>query len=97
MFIAVLRCKTAELGYAVGDEIDLKSDIDGSTVQGINVYANATTVGMGVTRTSSNPPALRHKTTGVVTTVTAANWSEPPRDSWRPVGVSQADVADSAS
>lgn len=22
---------------------------------------------------------------------------EPPRDSWRPVGVSQADVADSAS
>ncbi len=74
LFTVHLRCKTAELGYAVGDVVDLTSDIDGTTEQVCNAYANTSVVGATLQRGTSGPPAIRHKTTGTLTAVTAANW-----------------------
>ena len=74
LFSAHLRCKTAELGYSVGDEI-LYSDgrgFDGITSRGSNVYANTTNVGFVLL----DIPAIfkRTATIGTLTVITAANW-----------------------
>lgn len=39
-----LRCKTANNGYAVGDEIDETSTVDGDGGRGYVTWANSTTV-----------------------------------------------------
>lgn len=75
---AVLRCKTAELNWAVGDEVDLGSDFDGSTAVGNYIAANATTCYFG----SSNTPAVRNRTTTTLGTVTPANWRVVFRCLW---------------
>lgn len=61
---AVLRCKTAELGYSVGNEItapDLFFAAGGSATNVFIVCANAT-------------PNILRKDTFVLDTITAANW-----------------------
>jgi hypothetical protein len=65
----VLRCKTTEGGWNVGDEINAVMD-DGS--RAMHVIANATNVyynyvGAGIT------PSIRN-TSGTLISVTAANW-----------------------
>lgn len=74
LFTAVLRCKSAEYGYGVGAEIDLKSDQDGSTDQAIAHVCDATNVYFIYKRTAAVPIAVRRADTGVLANVTAANW-----------------------
>lgn len=54
-----LRCKTANNGYAVGDEIDETSTVDGDGGRGYVTWANTTTVyhsrdGTGLQNTSAD-------------------------------------------
>lgn len=72
---AILRCKTAEHGYAIGDEIQL-SGIAGNagttgTSNGVYPFANATTVGGTI---GSAGVAVYDKTNGGLETITPANW-----------------------
>ncbi len=69
----VLACKTGELGYSAGDELELFSvrDSGGSGVH-FNAGANATTVFI-VGINSGNPQVL-NKSTGVPAAITPANW-----------------------
>lgn len=74
IFKVVLRCKTAELGYSIGDEVGVTDDADGSTSGSNQSWASATQIGILITRTTSNPPVIRRKDTGASATITAANW-----------------------
>lgn len=78
----VLRCKTIEAGFAVGDEINMQNDVGDATNQASQTYANATNIGIQIIRSGANPPAIRHKTTGVLTTLTAVNWKLVFRAHW---------------
>lgn len=78
----VLRCKTIEAGFAVGDEVNMQNDIGDATNQASQTYANATNIGIQIIRSGATPPAIRHKTTGVLTTLTAANWKLVFRAHW---------------
>ena len=62
-------CKIAQLGYAVGDEVEGQFDYVSSTY-GAGMGCNETTIRLHVG--SSGLAAL--STTGVVTALTAANW-----------------------
>lgn len=71
---AYLRCKTAEFGYAVGDEIFFSAIyFDSAVWRGINLYANATNVGFVV----NNIPIIFRRDVGnlgVAAVITAASW-----------------------
>lgn len=64
----VLRCKTAELGYAVGDEVVLTADRGDN--YGYQVYANATNVGIVIGVNG----ILIYNTSGSNTAITLGNW-----------------------
>lgn len=69
----ILRCKTAELGYSIGDEIAWVANAT-QTVSGgpnVTIYADATNVGIV---TNSNAPVLVRKDTFANAGITAANW-----------------------
>lgn len=68
---AVLRCKTAELGYAVGDEVMFPVQQQNTSRDWL-IAANATNV-YGRFDTAA-VPAIRNLSTGVYTAVTTANW-----------------------
>lgn len=72
MFSVLIRCKTAEFGYAVGTEIDIKSDCN-SGASGLSVYATATTVGYAQQLTGANTIAIRPPAGGLQF-ITQANW-----------------------
>lgn len=68
----VLRCKTADLGYAVGDEVEVAyAFYNGYEQNNVQVFANATNLKsiQGSTRWW-----IAHATTGVVTVLPGANW-----------------------
>lgn len=66
----VLRCKTAEYGYAIGDEVHFDlMDGDGARIQG--AWANATSLGV---RLGTSPPVVKHRASSGVIAITAANW-----------------------
>lgn len=71
-----LICKTAELGYSIGDEvaIDIGQSASSTTEDyGMSVVPDATDINVryGI---SSRVFLLLHKTTGVATVITLANW-----------------------
>jgi hypothetical protein len=66
-----LRCKTAELGYSVGDEVSVIADGNPANATS-TVYANATNV--GVTVFNSIAISRRNAPIGDSTTITYANW-----------------------
>lgn len=66
---AVLQCKTAEGGYAVGDEVEI---VTINSTDEATVMANATNVGYVQGRAAAT--AIVHKTTGAAFQVTTANW-----------------------
>lgn len=70
---AVLRCKTAELGYAVGDEIQLLNQSQ-NIARDTLIGANATNVFARFEMSGAMTPAIRNFSTGAWTAVTAANW-----------------------
>lgn len=69
---AVLRCLTAELGYAIGDEVEVCNSGNGQSIP--MMFANATTVGFAYNHSAGNMTIL-HKTTQVLTAITNANWN----------------------
>ena len=64
---AFLRCNTAELGYAIGDEAEFMND---GTTNYKGLYANATTIGW---YTGTNL-SITNRTTGAEAQVTLASW-----------------------
>lgn len=75
--VLFLECKTAELGYSIGDLIPLTSGVyalSGSTF-GLQVRFDATNTHLEVTNNAL--PAIAHKTNsppGALTGITGANW-----------------------
>lgn len=75
--VLFLECKTAELGYSIGDLIPLTSGVyalSGSTF-GLQVRFDATNTYLEVTNNAL--PAIAHKTNsppGALTGITGANW-----------------------
>lgn len=68
----VLRNKTAELGYAVGDEVLCDSIfLDGANTRGVTIAANTTNIYIVIAGTL---PQILHLTTQARTAITAANW-----------------------
>jgi hypothetical protein len=65
IFQVVIRCKTADLGYAVDDEVDVTS----SGIQ-ISVYSNSTVIGF----TQKPSVYISHKDGSAVANITPANW-----------------------
>lgn len=65
----VLRCKTAELGYAVGDEVEQVQFIQ-SAGYNMNIWCNTASIGIAVV----NTPWIISKTTSTGSGITAANW-----------------------
>lgn len=72
MWRATLLCKTAELGWSVGDELSVDNSVTGSTNRGLTVAVNATSIKYKFAAT--NPIAVNHYSTGVWTAVTPGNW-----------------------
>jgi hypothetical protein len=59
-----LVCQTAELGYSVGDTVQVEGDIASNVPDATNLNIRYRSVATSVC----------HKTTGVLTAITAANW-----------------------
>lgn len=69
-FIIVMRCKTAELTYSVGDEVV----VTGSMNAGIaSVWANSTTCNI-TTQTSFGTPSVVRRDTFATAAITVGNW-----------------------
>lgn len=77
---AVLRCKTTDLGYAVGDEVDVVVGGDAAGENIVAVWSNSTTLGLSVRVTTIN---IEQKAGGLSPAqITAANWKFVLR-AWR--------------
>ncbi len=70
LFTVVLRCTTADLGYAVGDEIPWGNDVGNAASVGATVYANATNISI-ITGTALVVIAV---TGNVENTITVGSW-----------------------
>jgi len=69
---AELKCNTTEAGYASGDIIPVALfDNNAASTGGVGVYIDATNVSV---RWYGTLAAIVHKTTGVATAITNANW-----------------------
>ena len=70
----LLRCKTAEYGYSVGDEVRYTSEYSGASLY--NFWANSTTIGFRgyLTAGASLFNLVRRDITGSTTQATPANW-----------------------
>lgn len=66
-----LHCLTAELGYSVGDEVQLSNNSDGDVAHGSGSWANATTVNYV---TNQLTPLVYSRSSNVMAAITAANW-----------------------
>lgn len=69
-----LRCLTTDAGYAVGDVVRLPSAPGPSTYTPLTPWATAKTCGF-TTGSSATTASLIHKSTGVQTNITLANWA----------------------
>jgi len=76
-----LRCKTAELGYSVGDEVDLEDDY-GDPANGYRFFANATNLRFMHASSSPVYPSVRNASTGTPTQITGGNWKVVARAAW---------------
>jgi hypothetical protein len=70
----ILRCKTAEYGYSVGDEVRYTSEYTAASTY--NLWANSTQIGLRgiITSGASIFHLVRRDTSGVLTQATPANW-----------------------
>lgn len=74
IFGAYLRCKVANVGYAVDDEVMLPMTSGGGAWQGGNVWANSTNIGYILSSDGAGGIYLYNKTTGVPTLITPGSW-----------------------
>lgn len=78
-----LRCKTAELGYAVGDEVVYNLSDTGDATRVGTLRANATNVIFAYIASSGGTLAIRASAgLGAITAVTAANWRVVLKAHW---------------
>lgn len=70
----ILRCKTAEYGYSIGDEVRYTSEYTGASLY--NFWANSTTIGFRgyLAAGASLFNLVRRDTTGATTQATPAKW-----------------------
>jgi hypothetical protein len=68
---SVLRCKTAELGYAIGDEVDITSVGNHNSGWSANTAANATNLYWSL---GASGPRVNNKSTFAESAITAGNW-----------------------
>lgn len=80
LFQVFLRCKTAELGYSVGDEVLIKDD-QGDTSRAHQLQANATNVVWRYLPGSSVAPSLRNGS-NVATVITPGSWRAVFKAHW---------------
>lgn len=66
-----LHCLTAELGYSIGDEVQLSNNSDGDVAHGSGSWANATTINFV---TNQATPLIYSRSSNVMAAITAANW-----------------------
>lgn len=73
---SVIRCKTTEFGYAVGDEVTISESVySGAVNVGVSVYADTTNVGFVVNASGANLFVIkRSATVGTYVQITPANW-----------------------
>lgn len=71
LFQASVRCKTAEFGYAVGDELLIPTTDGGESAYRNAVWANSTIVGVAL---GSRPLLIQSRATDTFETLTAGNW-----------------------
>lgn len=68
----ILRCKTAELGYVVGDEVEVSyTHYNGYESNNIQVFSNS--INLRAIQ-GSTKWWITHATTGVISAITPANW-----------------------
>lgn len=71
----ILRCKTAEMGYSIADEVYIKTNEysggGGGVVNGNSIFADSANIGWSTTTTT---PSINNKSTGTQGNITAANW-----------------------
>jgi len=68
-FSAVFRCKTAEFGYSIGDEVAVGS----STTSGnLTFWADATN--LGISSVNAGPYNVANRTSHVSSAITVGNW-----------------------
>ena len=65
----VFRCKVAEDGWSIGDELIITDDINSSGRR--NIWKNATQVGL---TSSAATTAITNKPTGSIASLTSSNW-----------------------
>lgn len=75
----IMRCKTAEGGYAIGDEFSLRASQDGTNMRGVSAVADATNIVIVV---ASSHDRIANKGTGAAFVFTPANWRLVAR-AWR--------------
>ena len=68
-FVPILRCKAAEYGYAIGDEVPCVWQYLSGGVA-MSIWSNATSVGVALT----NTPTIVGKTDGTIHTITLTAW-----------------------
>lgn len=91
---AVLRCKTADLGYSVGDEVDVTNNSWFNTIAA-STSANATQVSWAVTSTGGYGPLIPRKNDGYPMTATSlSDWRLVLR-AWPPTSVGASTVTSS--
>lgn len=76
LYLVVLQCTTAELGYSIGDEMLLNPSLSvagGSLGQGVSIVPDATNLNVRIGNNSTIFNLLR-KDTGAIATITNANW-----------------------
>jgi outer membrane lipoprotein SlyB len=78
---AVWRCKAAEHGWAIGDELRA-TQLASITDRNIQYSANATNLMLTYVTTGGATPAILNKATGSVAALTAASWRLVLRGVW---------------
>lgn len=73
IYKVVLRCKIAEGGYNVGDEVEADGG-NNDPNRGTNSWANASSIGFLAVASSAANPGVRNTSTGANFNCTTANW-----------------------
>lgn len=73
LWMRYLVCKTAELGYSVGDIVDVTHTQDTTSAWGLSIVPDATNL-VGRYGAFTGVFYVLHKTTGNPTTIANANW-----------------------
>ena len=74
LYMAVLRCKTAELGYAIGDELPLCAWVNTGSNVSSAVWSDATNIYARINSSAANNYSLARISSNDSAGITYANW-----------------------